>query len=323
MQKRYHDFARFVRAEDQNAVHAALVEAGVLFGLDMAASGDGVSLEIAAGAALTPSGVVVVDSDTREREFIPSADPKIVTVSLVSTFTRIQAGNQAIIEFREVEDDASDPVFSTTVVDADDNLTGVVIGWIRYPGGSVALANRMLFPAPKLQRLNPWFDDTRSNPFVDAVTPIDRKAPYTDSPGVLVVFQDSNIVAAHSVAGNLLPRTVWTNNHGASDKHSDIVLTPTKPAVFRPKEVKIGCITTHADCTVAVYVNVDGTETLIDTITGVVSGEQSVRIPDNLITEAPQISGIEWGIRIRLTIPPTMTTTVNSIRVNAGPVPLE
>ena len=320
-ERRLHDFGRFVRAQDQNSVQSYMFEGGVLDGMDLSASTDGILLVIAPGQAITQDGVIISNDDNREIEFTRTSDPKLYTISLVHAFDELQGGRGSTIELREVTSGGL-PVFSDTVVDSGGEVEGVVVGWINYPGGSVDLSDEMLFENIKLRKLVPLTGIARGNPEVDLYTPINLRPPYTDSPGLLV-DEGANVSKAQSVGADFLPLTIWTNGSGSGSRNLDLICTPQKPSITRPKKV---VVTTVAPGTTSlgVYVIVGGVETLVGSVvSGPLSGTYTFRVPDSLFPESPQASGTSWGIRVRWSIAASQTVEVTQVLVDAGPKPLE
>ncbi len=320
-ERRFTDFGRMLPAEDRNAAQAAVTHHGVLHGMALSASEDGVMLSVSPGASITQDGVIIENQDSREIEFPVSSVARVVTVCLVHVFNTITAGQGSNIELRDVTDEEGDPIFATQVLDEDEEQEGLVIGWVNYPGGSVPLDDSMIFRAPTLRRINPWTDDTVENAYIDAVIPIDVSAPFISAPNVLVLPEDGDVVGTHDLGPAFFPRSTWVNNHGSTTKALDIVLTPVKPVIFRPKCVKITYATSHASSAVQVFVVKGGSQIYIGTVSGIVTGERTFRIPDSIFAVAPIEDDTRWAIMIRLTIPALQETALSRVQVDAGPVP--
>jgi hypothetical protein len=316
-EKRYHDFARFILAEDQNTVQSKFFSPGVLEGCALSVSDDATLLEISAGSAITPDGVVVVNDATRSLSFLPAADPAVFTLVLVHEFDLQQGGRSSILELREIMD-GGNPVFGTQVLDEDDEEEeGTVLGWINYPGGAVDLDSTMIFEAPKIRVTTPFLP-------AQGNVPLDYRALFMNSPGIAVIPQDSDVDQTNSLdGGTSFPISTWTNNHAATTKTLDMVLMANREAHFRPKQILIDITATHALTSMEVRINVDGSETSLDTLVGAFSSEQEVRVDDSLMTDEQALEGVSFGIRLIISIPPTQSITLKRVRVEAGPIPVE
>ena len=293
---------------------------GVLSGMGLSVSSDGLLIVMDAGQFMTKDGVVISNNDSREITFPRTADPKLYTVSAVHTWEAIQAGKGSSLELREVTVGGS-PIFSDTVTDSDGNIEGTVAGWINYPGGSVDPTAAMIFEPASLKIDTLMTDGSAADESVGLHTPIDKSSPYTNVPGMLVETH-SDISVAHSIGGSLLPISTWTNNSGASSRDLDFTLTPDKPTVHRPKSVEVD-VEAPGPTTMTVSTIVDGVLTAISTLPGPLSGKYVFRIADTEFPESPMVSGTSWGIKVNLSISPTQIVAMTRISVDAGPKPLE
>lgn len=317
-EKRHHDFARFVLAEDQNFVQSRLFSPGVLEGCTLEVSADATLLEVGPGSVITPDGVIVSNDATRSLSFTPTADPAVYTLVVVHRFVVTQAGRGSTLELREVLDEDSNPEFATEVVNEDSGeLEGTVLGWVNYPGGAVDLDATMVFEAPKLQVLNPFLPG-------EGNTPLDYRAVYVNSPGIGVIPQDSDVDQVDSLDGTTnFPISTWTNNHAVTTKTITIVLVADRGLRFRPKRVLVDLTATHASTSMDVVFNVEGTETTLDTLVGAFASEQAVRVDDIIMSDEQAQDGADFGVKLVISIPPTQSVTLKRVRVEAGPVPVE
>lgn len=319
MEKRYHDFGRYVRAEDQNNVQNFMFQGGVLKGMSLSVSSDGLFIEIGPGEVITQNGVIVSNNQTRELEFTRTGDAKVYTLALVHTYSDVQGGRETTIELREMTSGGL-PIFGDSAIDSDGNVEGVVLGWMNYPGGSVDPTDSMMFEAGKERILSPNLSPGLPYLEMDSLIPIERRPPFTQGPG-LYIDEDSNVSSSHSLE-NGLPLTEWTNASGIGDENVTLILTPDRPAPYRPKAIIVD-LDSPDSTDVEVFTIVDGTETSLGTKTGSFSGKQTFRVDDDLFPHSPQVSETSWGIKVVVTIPATETVGIRLIQAQAAPKPLE
>lgn len=298
-----------------------MLGAGVLAGMDLSVSTDGLLIVVASGQSITNDGVMISNDDSREIAFTRTADAKLYTISLVHVFDELQAGRGSTIDLREVTSGGS-PIFGNNVVNSDGDIEGVVVGWINYPGSSVDPTDAMLFEVKKLKHTSLITDGTVADDTVGTNTPIDISSPYVNIPGILVETH-ADISVAHAIDGTtLLPLSTWTNASGGSSRDLDLVITPDKPTVHRPKSITVDVVAPGAT-TMTVSTIVDGVLTAISTEAGPLSGKYTFRIVDTEFPESPMMAGTSWGIRVNFLISPTQTVALTRVSVDAGPKPLE
>jgi len=319
---RYHDYGRFIQAEDQNAVQLTYFEAGVLSGNDLSMSADKSRLQMAAGAVSTADGVVISNDAQRTLEVTPQADATIWTIAQYHDFTLEAGGFGSTYALVELTDGGS-PIFGLA---SDLSSQGVVLGWIRYPGGSVDFEDYMLHPAPSLRVLNP-LGGNRADPNIAAYWPLQHVAPLSlDAPGLYVDLA-ADITGADALDANNIIATTWTNANAGLSRVAALYLAPTRPVLYRPKYVELqGYACSDAGVSASVYINVAGTSTLLGTLTGSVytGAVQRFEIPDDaFVNGAPLTSGEEWNLIVEVTLVPLATFTLKSAAVNAGPYPYE
>lgn len=316
-ERRYHDYGNFLKAESQNSAQLQYIEAGVLNGNGLSASADGSQLEIGAGAVITEDGVIIVNNDTRTLSFTPKADATIWTVVQQHTFELEQGGHGSTYETKEFIDGATP---YPEVVSSGE----IVLGWIRYPGGSVDLDNYMIFEAPKLQILNVSVEIARADYRINAIRPLVFTAAIINAPGLLVEPEDTNVLASYAVdgvTGHI--ETTFVNNHAGLNKTVTLYAEPNRGVgLYRPTKIMIDVDTDNVLTLIEVAFNLDGTYTVEDTLTGsLLVGEQSILIDDQTIEQAPIESGLHWGIRVIVTLPPLATIVIRRLEVDASPVP--
>jgi len=316
---RYHDFGRFIQAEAQNSLQTRLFETGVLEGNVLSVSVDHSRIQIGSGSVITTDGVVIVNSATRTILLTPQGSATIFTVAQYHTFDVQAGGRGSTYELIELDDGFGNPIFGES---GDLPNPGVVLGWIRYPGGSIDFESYMLHEAPKMRILNTSVT-ARIDPIEATMLSLETRAPLLDSPGCLLVL-DVNVTATHGLDGTERLLTTWTNNHGAVAHTTAIYLEPQGPAVYRPKYVLLrGLSLAHISTSATVSIVVDGVETLLTTIIGaiLVDGNQQILVPDNLFLGSPEALGTEWQIRVTFSINPMSTVSLRGVAVYSGPIP--
>jgi len=312
-ERRYSDLGRPETAEDSNNQRSYLNQAGVLFGNALSIE-DG-DIVIAAGAVVSPDGVVIYNDRDRTLDFTPAADEALYTVLQIHAFENSFRTTGSAYSLTE----ATDGGVAVFVAEEEDSI---ILGWIRYPGGSVDLESYMIHPAPKLQIVNPSVS-MLGHWSHHAFTPLLSVAPFADGVGCLVDYEDSYVTGAHSIDGtSKLPITTITNSNATTAKTVTLYLRPQRVALYRPKSVVLNFKTDAAVTSVAVSTINDGGEVVEYTFTGtIIDGEKTVVIDDQSITEVPAESGDPWGLKVEITIPALKTIVLRSIQVTAGPMP--
>jgi len=316
MEKRYHDYGRFLQAEDQVAANATLFEAGVLHGNALSVSTDGSKIQVGTGSVITSDGVIINNDATRLLTFTPQAAATIFTIVQYHDFELESGGFYSTYALSEQTVSGS-PVFATTV------SGGVVLGWVRYPGGSVDPTTAMLHPAPKMQVLNS-VDITQLDPAIPSLIPLMKAAPFVSGCGCYEVL-DTDVSAAHALDSDNFPYTEWTNASALVSRTVTLYFVPEKPTLYPPKYIELIDLETDATTTsTAVSINVDGTTTLLSTLTGsLLSGTSRAVVTDGLFTGNPIASGEDWLIKVVVTLPPTEKVRLRRVRVVAGALPRE
>jgi hypothetical protein len=311
---RYHDYGSFIQAEDQNALQGFIFDAGILTGNALAVSADGAELEVSSGAVITSEGVVVYNDGVRTLSLQPQSDSTVYTLVQHHSFD-LSGGRGSTYTLEEYVD-GSTPKFGTY---GDLSAGGVILGWVRYPGGSVEFTDVMLHRAPILRvAADLSFDFAADN------WPLDIAAPLIVGAAMWVVL-DSDVSVSHALDADGFPATTHTNDHAGLDKLATLYCMPAHPAVHRPKFVDLErLVFSDPTVLVTVSINVDGTTTLLATLTGALGGDvERIGIPDAVFTQAQLDAGVRWQIVLAATIPPTFSFTLSRVRANAGVLPYE
>lgn len=133
-QTRYWDYGSPVPQDKDNFVNKALNNPGVYNGLELSLNSDG-NLIITPGDGLQPDGVIWEEDADILYGFTPPGAATDYTIYATHTDQRRTGGSPV-----EYED-------TTGIITSVSG--GVIIGWIRHPGGGVSLETRFIQNAPK------------------------------------------------------------------------------------------------------------------------------------------------------------------------------
>lgn len=140
-QRRFINFGDTVLASRTNAISTAIVAPGVLSGGEFTVF-DPATLSVGPNSVMLQSLLLIEDTST----LLPislTSDAKDYTVVYEHMNADVQGGVPAQMLLRE-------GIFSFDALPDT-----VVLGWVRYPGGSVPLSASFFIEAPKLQVRNP------------------------------------------------------------------------------------------------------------------------------------------------------------------------
>jgi hypothetical protein len=128
-----------VVSESLQEIFSSIMTPGIISGMQLTtAAAD--TLAIEPGVALTDSGVFIFESELLTRPITLSVAPANYTVYYSYVNSNNFGGNPANLTVQ------------TGLIPAVGFKNGVILGWIQYPGGSVALdPNSMFVSAPRLQ----------------------------------------------------------------------------------------------------------------------------------------------------------------------------
>jgi hypothetical protein len=140
-QQRFINFGDTVLADRINEISTAIVESGVLSGAEFSLFDDE-TLSIGPSSVMLPT--LLLEESVSTNILIPlTSGAKDYTVVYEHLNQNVQGGVAAQLLLLE-------GIFSF-----EDLENTVVLGWVRYPGGSVPLETEFFIEAPKLQILNP------------------------------------------------------------------------------------------------------------------------------------------------------------------------
>jgi hypothetical protein len=140
-QQRFINFGDTVLADRINEISTAIVEPGVLSGAEFSLF-DTETLSISPHSVMLPT-LLMEESVARTILIDLSADAKDYTIVYEHLNQNVQGGVAAQLLLK-------DGIFSFGELE-----NTVILGWVRYPGGSVPLEIGFFIEAPKLQILNP------------------------------------------------------------------------------------------------------------------------------------------------------------------------
>jgi len=141
-QKRYTDRGRPYDHEAWRALYRNTFSPGVYSGFSLSPSITSASqVVVAPGALMLPTGIVVVEDSEVTIQMSGTFPP-----SLATTYTLFTMHSEAAVGLIGGEAMTYGSIASELTEQPDD---GVILGWIRHPGGSVALAQSHITNAPK------------------------------------------------------------------------------------------------------------------------------------------------------------------------------
>jgi hypothetical protein len=155
----------------------SLVVPGILRGFDMTAP-TSTSIAIQPGAAMSDSGVVLVDNEIRTLPFTPTVAPSNFTIYYQYQTSTVFGGAPASLQMQ------------AGLLPAQGFAGGVLIGWVRYPGGSVTLNAQSHFTSAPRVRVEPP-QPTRQGEFQTLFSPFSSKWVFQSIVGPTPVVQDA------------------------------------------------------------------------------------------------------------------------------------
>jgi hypothetical protein len=279
-QARYFDFGKVYDNLDFTSMGYSTHPAGPYRGLTLSADAFG-NLEIAIGSGVLPDGFVWSEPTAQTVAFTPQVAAADWTVVAVHVNQQIMGGTSVTYELRVG--------FLPSATD------GAVLGWIRYPGGTIPLATAHCWSAPS--QLGSAYAMLYANSLPD-----ERLAPFNNSNGCFtqvpfganctitsvafdaffVVHQD----ITRAAAGLLPPELVI--------QHLQIF------ASGRPSQLRLYCDVPGSPAT-SLTVGVYGTDlapvaTTGGTITNTVGWEERIVVVDPL--SGVFTAGLPWTIRL-------------------------
>jgi len=194
-QQRVYNYGAVVEATLDNAARYTIASKGVYRGFDLGVNASG-NIELSTGYGVQHNGIVWYETDVREigGTFTPPSTATDYTV--YATHDNVEIFGGAPVEYH----------VSTGIL--TDVSNGVILGWIRHPGGGVALSSDHIQNAPKMQT-QVYVSEVTSTLPVEIVAPFTRTYSDTASMGANITvkgitasdvqFDTTNFVVYQSV----------------------------------------------------------------------------------------------------------------------------
>jgi hypothetical protein len=133
-QKRYINYGATADASGIKGIIRNLVEPGILNGFDLLAVAPN-QVQISSGGLVFESGILLEETEI-----------KYVTIPITAASL-----NYTIVYTHVDEDIVGGSAATLSLVSGlfDSYADSVILGWVKYPGGSVDVSNNQLYPAPK------------------------------------------------------------------------------------------------------------------------------------------------------------------------------
>lgn len=191
-QDRKNIFGALIETEDMPRALSALSAPGRLEGMDFSVSAADL-LQVSAGSCILPDGVVILEDEDREILVNNSSFAADYTVIYQLEDVRVLGGSPAQLRLL------------AGIHQQDDFTDSTVLGWIKYPGGSIPLSeSHFIQPASiRLGNVLGKLDAVYLPPFVEAIR------PQTELRGSLLAksLRQSNLSSNYSVPQSFFGRT--------------------------------------------------------------------------------------------------------------------
>lgn len=116
----------------------ALAVPAILDGFELTAP-ESDTIAVSPGSALTDSGVLIYEDEVKTLPFTPSVQPGNYTLYYRYVPSQNFGGNPATLDIQ------------SGLIPEDLFSNGVLLGWLKYPGGSVPLSNSMFVSAKRIK----------------------------------------------------------------------------------------------------------------------------------------------------------------------------
>lgn len=163
-QRRIQDFGSPVVASSLKSLGNSMTEPGVLDGNDFIVDATN-RVRINPGACITDEGVIILEDEAKTLEIVNTSLPVDYTIFYSHTDADISGGIPAIL------------TIDTGLLD-DSVVNGVILGYVRYPGGGIPLAQEHFVQTQALKiggvrysRTNaPWLVPIRNQGYLSTTT---------------------------------------------------------------------------------------------------------------------------------------------------------
>jgi len=305
-QQRFYNYGSTGTSSSENTIHYALHKRGVYRGLDLAPNTAGDGVEIGAGYALMHNGVLCYESTAFELSFSPPAVATNYTIIATHTYRELIGGDP--VEYA-IEVGTLRPL-------GDPTLDGIVIGWIRHPGGSVALDASHLQGAPKQIPEGNVPEATTLLP-IELVAPMQRS--YLSSIGPDLTFNASQFdVGTFTIYQEVVSSPTAVGVQTAIQQFQFYVNDAVRPDSISLYNFINAPVTTKID------VEVYGTDQVLvpvtnGTITGTAAWQTSTVSVDR--TSGTFDDGKPYTVRVTYTLDPGEAIWVGRLKLNFWPYP--
>lgn len=160
MQKRINVFGDLIETSDLADMSSSLMSPGRLTGMSFEVAASDL-LKVKSGSCLLPDGVLIMEDSDKDLVIPSSSYSSEYTIIYQLEDSRVLGASPALLKT------VSGIMRQSSYTDA------TVLGWIKYPGGSIPLADKYLIQPDRL-RVEPttaMLADTWSCPFLDIIRP--------------------------------------------------------------------------------------------------------------------------------------------------------
>lgn len=136
-QRRIQDFGSPIVASSLKKMNAAYAPAGVLKGFEFLVDSPN-RIRVAPGAAVTNQGVIIIENEAKFLSIVNSSTPADYTIYYEHADQDVTGGVSAAL------------IFQSGLLTAD-VVSGVILGYVRYPGGAAPLSSAHFVQSAPLQ----------------------------------------------------------------------------------------------------------------------------------------------------------------------------
>ena len=281
-QKRYINYGATADASGIKGIIRNLVEPGILNGFDMLAVAPD-QVQISSGGLVFDSGILLEETEVKYLTVPITAASLNYTIVYTHADADIVGGTAATLSLVT-------GLFSTYT-------NSVLLGWVKYPGGSVDVANNQIYPAPKQ---NIYAESTPGDK--DVYLPQQGSGP-------------STIFGLRSVASAIIPVVEYDATHGVIVRYPNSTGGDTTDELWFPfvtrRDSPKSIITEFAFSSTAPTLNlgVEIWDTLGNAVTNVVESDDVAIAADTLVTRTVRMiggvftAGKRYHVKLALEIP--------------------
>lgn len=290
-----------VTAEGIQTILFALAVPSILTGMELTAPTSD-QIAVSPGSALTDSGVIISETEIKllgpPQYTLQTVQPKNYTILYQYTPSNNFGGNPAVL------------VLQDGLIPPSSFQNGIILGWLKYPGASVALTNSMFVSAKRVKvdediEQQPGVFLSRYAPFSPLLTRVSTTGPFPT-------------VSESYDGGTFSPLTTIQNTGGSLS--TSVYILPFQISPFGLGKISVEmAISSQASCTVTLMKK-DGTS--VQPIGNNFFTNQGM---SNIVLTFDQANNFSPGqvcyIHFLMTIQPTNTVTFRSIGTSADTEP--